>query len=43
MVTNSSILAKSISWTEGGLQSVGHKESGTTEHSHTAHGSFYVI
>ena len=33
MATNSSILAWKISWTEepGGLQSMGRKESGTTE------------
>ena len=34
MATHSSILAWKTSWTEepGGLQSVGHKESDTTEH-----------
>ena len=40
MATHSSILGWRISWTEepGGLQSVGHKESDTTErltHTHT--------
>ena len=34
MATHSSVLAWEISWTEepGGLQSRGHKESDTTEH-----------
>ena len=36
MATHSSILAWRIPWTEelGGLQSVGHKESDTTERPH---------
>ena len=36
MATDSSILAWRISWTEepGGLQSMGHKESDTTEQAH---------
>ena len=36
MATHSSILAWRIPWTEelGGLQSMGHKESGTTERLH---------
>ena len=42
MATHSSILAWRILWTEepGGLQSVAHKESDTTEgteHTHTSH------
>ena len=37
MATHSSILAWRIPWTEepGGLQSMGHKESDTTERLHT--------
>ena len=37
MATHSSILAWKILWAEkpGGLQSMGHKESDTTEHTHT--------
>ena len=37
MAAPSSILAWRISWTEepGGLQSMGHKESDTTEHART--------
>ena len=36
MAIHSSILAWRIPWTEesGGFQSVGHKESDTTEHAH---------
>ena len=36
MATHSSILVWRIPWTEepGGLQSMGHKESDTTEHTH---------
>ena len=48
MATHSSILGWRISWTEepGGLQSVGHKESDTTErlthtHTHTHMGSSF--
>ena len=38
MATDSSILAWEIPWTEEpGGQSMGHKESDTTEHAHTAH------
>ena len=39
MATDSSIFAWEIPWTEepGGLQSMGHKESDTAEHAHTAH------
>ena len=39
MATDSSIFAGEIPWTEepGGLQSMGHKESDTAEHAHTAH------
>ena len=40
MATHSSILAWRIPWTEeaGGLQSMGHKESGRTEHMHSMEG-----
>ena len=39
MVTHSSVLAWEIPWTEepGGLQSVGHKESDTTESTEHTH------
>ena len=39
MATHSSILAWEVSWTEecGGLQSMGHKESDTTEQLNSKH------
>ena len=42
MAANSNILAWKLPWTEesGGLQSMGHKKSDTTEHAHT-HGELY--
>ena len=44
MATHPSILAWRILWTEepGGIQSMGHKESGMTEHTHT-HSSLYFL
>ena len=47
MATHSSILAWEIPWTEepGGLQSIGHKESDTTEQlTHTVlQGLFFIV
>ena len=45
MATHSSILAWKIPWTEepGGLQSIGHKESDMTEHTHTPAGMHFSL